>query len=100
MSNGGVCIDEIDDFLCVCQPNLLEGDVLKTCEGKPCDYHLCQNGGTCKEYDRGEAVCVCNSFFAGEYCEWNKSRLSNLENTANTKGEGFAIDRKSIINEE
>ena len=34
----------------------------------PCDFNLCENGGTCTVDSSGTAVCTCNGGWTGANC--------------------------------
>ena len=36
--------------------------------GTPCDYHPCQNGGTCKHLQGNSYQCQCNGKYSGHNC--------------------------------
>ena len=42
------------------------------CAGQPCDYHICNNGGSCSTLN-GVPMCTCTSEWIGDYCELNAS---------------------------
>ena len=37
----------------------------------PCDeqQRVCQNGGHCLVYERGECICICDRGFKGRHCD-------------------------------
>uniref|UniRef100_A0A914QJY6 EGF-like domain-containing protein n=1 Tax=Panagrolaimus davidi TaxID=227884 RepID=A0A914QJY6_9BILA len=70
-TNGGSCIDGINEFYCVC-PNGFTG---KDCRQNidECNIYgsgLCKNGGSCIDI-YGTFQCACIYGFEGKYCEIN-----------------------------
>lgn len=65
--NGGVCVDKINSFACVCAvgftgPNC-EEEIL-VCNDSPC-----KNSALCL-MEEGQPVCYCVPDFHGEKCEY------------------------------
>ncbi|XP_032225910.1 neurogenic locus notch homolog protein 1 [Nematostella vectensis] len=56
-----------DDYYCACPINRSG----KHCETvlTPCQYTVCQNGGTCSEIDSTRAYCSCPPGWTGSRCE-------------------------------
>ena len=63
--NGGTCLEDSDEYLCVCPI----GWTGTNCETDQCsDY--CKNGGLCIITERGDVTCDCNhTSFTGPTCE-------------------------------
>eukprot|EP00057_Strongylocentrotus_purpuratus_P013451 XP_011667925.1 PREDICTED: fibropellin-1-like [Strongylocentrotus purpuratus] len=68
--NGGICIDEVNNFTCNCAAGY-KGD---TCQTVLCDLSNCQNGGTCTPFGQ---PCNCPPGFTGDLCENAPQGLSN-----------------------
>ena len=56
------------------------------CAGQPCDYHMCENEGSCSTVD-GVAMCACTSEWIGDYCGLNAS-VALQESLATGSGDG------------
>ena len=67
--NDGRCVDRVDDYRCVCQPEY----VGVNCSRHVCDEDTspCVNGGSCHVVDN-EARCLCPPAFSGDVCEHDK----------------------------
>ncbi|XP_078685403.1 uncharacterized protein LOC144918448 isoform X9 [Branchiostoma floridae x Branchiostoma belcheri] len=68
--NGGICVDEIQNYTCICTTRYTG----RNCEidtGPLCDSeaNLCYNGGVCQEQQNGNyTTCVCRDGWAGPRC--------------------------------
>ncbi|XP_063961991.1 fibropellin-1-like isoform X1 [Lytechinus pictus] len=65
--NGGTCIDEWQNYTCVCPTGFTGpycGVVVDDCESGPC-----QNGGTCNTITTGGYTCTCTVSYTGVHCE-------------------------------
>lgn len=73
-SNGGTCLDGVNDYTCSCAP----GYTGQNCElsSAPCSsQNLCLNGGSCTSIPDGPSVCLCPSNFKGPVCEYSTEPL-------------------------
>ncbi|XP_019643256.1 PREDICTED: LOW QUALITY PROTEIN: protein crumbs-like [Branchiostoma belcheri] len=68
--NGGICVDEIQNYTCICTTRYTG----RNCEidtGPLCnsEANLCYNGGVCQEQQNGNyTTCVCRDGWAGPRC--------------------------------
>ena len=71
--NGAVCLDLLNEFLCLCNPGwtgiFCDKDI-NECASTPC-----QNGGHCNDYLNGYN-CTCLPGFIGKNCEINFDDLN------------------------
>ncbi|XP_078614102.1 sushi, nidogen and EGF-like domain-containing protein 1 [Branchiostoma floridae x Branchiostoma japonicum] len=67
--NGGTCLDQVDDFACLCR-HPYDG---KTCDintADPCQSGPCENGGVCSS-SGGSFTCSCQPGWEGTTCQIN-----------------------------
>ncbi|XP_078605645.1 uncharacterized protein LOC144878662 isoform X12 [Branchiostoma floridae x Branchiostoma japonicum] len=68
--NGGICVDEIQNYTCICTDRYTG----RNCEidtGPLCELedNVCYNGGVCQEQQNGNyTTCVCRDGWAGPRC--------------------------------
>ncbi|XP_005915556.1 protein eyes shut homolog isoform X1 [Haplochromis burtoni] len=77
--NGGICVDGIDMYQCLCS----EG---KNCSlsDSPCTPDLCKNGGTCSYSLTGETQCICPAGYLGKDCSSSVNQC--VSNPCNPEG--------------
>uniref|UniRef100_A0A914P2F5 EGF-like domain-containing protein n=1 Tax=Panagrolaimus davidi TaxID=227884 RepID=A0A914P2F5_9BILA len=76
-TNGGSCIDGINEFHCVCPNGFTGNDCRQNID--ECSIfgsNLCQNGGTCID-TYGTYQCACVYGFEGKNCEINVNDCEN-----------------------
>ncbi|XP_071039097.1 agrin-like isoform X2 [Parasteatoda tepidariorum] len=49
--------------------DILRGQSIRECKGKPCNSVPCRNGGTCKQTDVDSFQCFCAEGFSGDMCQ-------------------------------
>ncbi|CAH1253501.1 SNED1 [Branchiostoma lanceolatum] len=67
--NGGTCLDQVDDFVCLCR-HPYEGKSCDVNTADPCQSGPCENGGVCSS-SGGRFTCSCQPGWEGTTCQIN-----------------------------